>query len=181
MLRQRPHGSIGGSRRATLAGVAGFKVPSGVGSILPRTRIVWFSVAVALLAGAASPPLAAPVSGDAVIRRPAGGSEIVITTTSRLAGAIHSLTWGGRQFIDSLDHGRQLQSASNLDLGCQLFNECFNPTEAGCERDLAGPTSRRNLGTGADFGRAVTQPGLRFAGEICSRPRCSQAWPLSLT
>ena len=112
---------------------------------MPRTRIVWFSVAVALLAGAASPPLAAPVSGDAVIRRPASGSEIVITTTSRLAGAIHSLTWGGRQFIDSLDHGRQLQSASNLDLGCQLFNECFNPTEAGCERDMAGPTSTSRL------------------------------------
>lgn len=27
------------------------------------------------------------------------GSEIVITTTSRLAGAIHSLTWNGKEFI----------------------------------------------------------------------------------
>ena len=115
---------------------------------MPRTRTVWFPVAVALLAvaaAAAAPPAAPGVSGDAVIRRPAGGSEIVITTTSRLAGAIHSLTWGGREFIDSLDHGRQLQSASNLDVGGKLFNECFNPTEAGCERDMAGPTSTSRL------------------------------------
>ena len=88
---------------------------------------------------------AAPVSGDAVIRAPAGGSEIVITTTSRVAGAIHSLTWNGAEFIDSHDHGRQLQSAVNLDVDGTLFDETFNPTEAGCERDMAGPTSTSRL------------------------------------
>ncbi|MFM8826109.1 MAG: hypothetical protein ACKOFT_03410, partial [Actinomycetota bacterium] len=86
-------------------------------------------------------PGADRVSGDAVIRGAAGGSEIVITTTSRLAGAIHSLTWNGREFIDSLDHGRQLQSASNLDVDGRFHNETFNPTEAGAERDMDGPTS----------------------------------------
>jgi hypothetical protein len=94
-------------------------------------------------ASAAAPK--SPRSGDAVIRAPAGGSEIVITTTSRLAGAIHSLTWNGREFIDSHDHGRQLQSASNLDVDGTIFNETFNPTEAGCERDMAGPTSTSRL------------------------------------
>jgi hypothetical protein len=110
-------------------------------------RLIWIVAAsfVAVAAVAAEPPEAPGVSGDAIIRRAAGGSEIVITTTSRLAGAIHSLTWGGREFIDSLDHGRQLQSASNLDVGGKLFNECFNPTEAGCERDMAGPTSTSRL------------------------------------
>jgi hypothetical protein len=106
------------------------------------------AIAAAILLGfpcrAAEPPLP-PVPGDASIRGPAGGSEIVITTTSRLAGAIHSLTWNGREFIDSLDHGRQLQSASNLDVGGKFFNETFNPTEAGCERDMAGPTSTSRL------------------------------------
>ncbi|SVC63015.1 uncharacterized protein METZ01_LOCUS315869, partial [marine metagenome] len=58
--------------------------------------------------------LEAAVSGDAQIRAKSGSSEIVITTTSRLAGAIHSLTWNGREFIDSADHGRQLQSAANF-------------------------------------------------------------------
>jgi hypothetical protein len=85
------------------------------------------------------------VSGNAVIRAPAGGSEILITTTSRLAGAIHSVRWNGREFIDSLDHGRQLQSASNLDVDGTFFNETFNPTEAGCERDMDGPTSTSRL------------------------------------
>ena len=96
-------------------------------------------------AGVAGDPAPAPISGDAVIRRPAGGSEIVITTTSRVAAAIHSLTWNGREFIDSHDHGRQLQSASNLDVDGTLFDETFNPTEAGCERDMAGPTSTSRL------------------------------------
>jgi hypothetical protein len=95
--------------------------------------------------GRADEPSAAAVSGDASIRGPAGGSEIVITTTSRLAGAIHSLTLNGKEFIDSLDHGRQLQSASNLDVGGAIFDETFNPTEAGCERDMAGSTSTSRL------------------------------------
>ena len=96
-------------------------------------------------------PLATPaagqetVAGDAVIRAPSGGSEIVITTTSRLAGAIHSLTWNGREFIDSHDHGRQLQSASNLDLEGPFHVETFNPTEAGSRADGAGPTSTSRL------------------------------------
>lgn len=81
------------------------------------------------------------INGDATIRGPVGNSEIVITTTDRLAGAIHSLTWQGKEFIDSFDHGRQLQSASNLDLGQPFHGETFNPTEAGSRADGAGPTS----------------------------------------
>ena len=85
------------------------------------------------------------VSGDAVIRGPGAGAEIVITTTSRLAGAIHSLTWKGKEFIDSADHGRQLQSASNFDAGEAFVPEVFNPTEAGSVSDGAGPTSSSRL------------------------------------
>ena len=83
--------------------------------------------------------------GDAVIRAPDGPSEIVITTTARLAGAIHSLTWNGREFIDSHDHGRQLQSASNLDLGKPITGETYNPTEAGSSGDGTGPSSSSRL------------------------------------
>ena len=81
------------------------------------------------------------VSGEAQIRAKAGPSEIVITTTSRLAGAIHSLTWNGREFIDSADHGRQLQSAVNFDAGSRIRGETYNPTEAGSRFDGAGPKS----------------------------------------
>lgn len=86
-----------------------------------------------------------PVSGNAVIRRAAGDSEIIITTTDRLAGAIHSLTYDGVEFIDSHDHGRQLQSASNLDLRSKFTGETFNPTEAGSRFDGAGPSSTSRL------------------------------------
>lgn len=84
-------------------------------------------------------------AGDATIRAQAGSSEIVITTTRRLAGAIHSLTWNGREFIDSHDHGRQLQSASNLDCGTPIANETYNPTEAGSRRDGTGGISSSRL------------------------------------
>lgn len=83
--------------------------------------------------------------GHAVIRGRAGTSDIVITTTNRLAGAIHSLTWNGKEFIDSTDHGRQLQSASNLDCGKDLVAETFNPTEAGSRADGAGDKSSSKL------------------------------------
>lgn len=88
-----------------------------------------------------------PPTGDAVIRGPAGPSEIVITTTRRLAGAVHSLTWNGKEFIDSHDHGRQLQSAASFDCGKPqpFWAECYNPTEAGARADGAGPTSTSKL------------------------------------
>jgi len=84
-------------------------------------------------------------SGNAVIRAPYGNSEIVITTTERLAGAIHSLKWNGREFINSADHGRQLQSAANFDAGTRFTGETFNPTEAGSRFDGAGPKSTSQL------------------------------------
>lgn len=82
---------------------------------------------------------------QSVIRCTAGGSEIVITTTPRVAGAIHSLTWNGKEFIDSFDHGRQLQSAANFDAGSRFTGETFNPTEAGSRRDGAGQSSSSRL------------------------------------
>lgn len=82
---------------------------------------------------------------DLVIRRSAGDSEIVISTTSRLAGAVHSLTWNGKEFINSTDHGRQLQSASSFSSDGKHWAEAFNPTEAGSRENGAGPTSTSRL------------------------------------
>jgi len=112
-------------------------------SSLGLVAIAVAGVGTARSSGGGQPagPAVAAGTGDAVIRAAAGGSEMVITTTARVAGAIHSLTWGGREFVDSLDHGRQIQSASNLDVDGRMFDEAFNPTEAGCERDMAGPAS----------------------------------------
>lgn len=97
--------------------------------------------------GSPSQPVSHPAQGNAEIRGKVGPSEIVIRTTQRLAGAIDSLTWNGREFIDSTDHGRQLQSACSFDCAGQnkFVAERYNPTEAGSRRDGAGPTSSSRL------------------------------------
>lgn len=106
-----------------------------------------FWSAVVLLCGLVRGALGDELSprADLVIRRAAGESEIVITTTARLAGAIHSLTWNGQEFIDSADHGRQLQSASSFSSGGSHWAEAFNPTEAGSRDDGAGTKSTSRL------------------------------------
>lgn len=136
----------GDARAAAAAGTRGAgrgpemeRPPRGAG-VAKLLRIA--AVLCATIGGAIAGGLPA---GDAVIRAPFGGSEIVITTTARLAGAIHSLTWNGREFIDSVDHGRQLQSASNFDAGGPITAETFNPTEAGSRLDGAGPKSSSRL------------------------------------
>lgn len=99
--------------------------------------------------------------GDAVIRGQHGDSEIVITTTSRLAGAIHSLTWKGQEFIDSFDHGRQLQSACSFgDAKGPFHAECFNPTEAGSRMDGSGEISSSRL-----LNLTVTQNALQTTSQ----------------
>ncbi len=85
------------------------------------------------------------VSGDAEISGTVGGKPLVIRTTSRLAGAIDSLKWAGVEFIDSHDHGRQLQSAINADVDGVFHIECYNPTEAGSVVDALGPKSTSRL------------------------------------
>ena len=83
----------------------------------------------------------ASVSGDAELTGVLGGKPLVIRTTSRLAGAIDSVRWDGVEFIDSHDHGRQLQSAINGDVDGVYHVECYNPTEAGSVVDALGPVS----------------------------------------
>lgn len=129
-------------------------------SIAFAPRYQWFFIASLTLAAwpdsqsvvaiadekAASGPIAT-INGDSVIRGAAGPSEIVIKTTNRLAGAIDSLTWNGMQFIDSFDHGRQLQSALSFDGGSDepFWAERFNPTEAGSRGDHTGDNSTSRL------------------------------------
>ena len=99
----------------------------------------------ALLALAAL-SLAAPPEA-ARIRSRAGPSDISVTVTRRTAGAIDSITWGGMEFVDSADHGRQVQSASSFDAGLpgEFWAERYNPTEAGSRLDGAGPHSTSQL------------------------------------
>jgi hypothetical protein len=124
---------------------------TGMASHVAFVRLLGVGVpAWCLLLAAAGPGVSAgdegkPPSGDSVIRARAGRSEIVITTTRRVAGAVHSVTWDGKEFIDSFDHGRQLQSASNFAAAAPLVPETFNPTEAGSASDGRGDTSSSRL------------------------------------
>lgn len=89
-----------------------------------------------------SPPL-----GNAQLSIEVEGDPMTITTTSRLSGAVHSIRWRDAEFIDSHDHGRQLQSAFSFDGGLEgeFWAERFNPTEAGSRRDGTGNTSSSRL------------------------------------
>lgn len=83
----------------------------------------------------------AGVNGDMSIAAPALGDKISATTQLRFAGAISSLIFRGKEYIDITDHGRQMQSASSFD----QLGECYNPTEAGSRNDGAGATSSSRL------------------------------------
>ena len=73
------------------------------------------------------------------------GSTLKLTVTPRLAGAVHSIQWKGQEYINSHDHGRQMQSASNFDRGTDFSGETFNPTEAGSRNDGIGTSSTSKL------------------------------------
>lgn len=81
-------------------------------------------------------------AGDASISSIANGQPIVLTASGdRFAGAINSLTYRGVQYIDIADHGRQMQSAIQLD----GWGECYNPNEAGSVNDGTKLTSTSRL------------------------------------
>jgi len=69
------------------------------------------------------------------------GHTLTISSSSRFAGAINSVKWNGKEFINQDDHGRELQSAVSFD----GLGECLNPTEAGCEADGTLDTSTSRL------------------------------------
>lgn len=79
--------------------------------------------------------------GTARISAPYAGSRIVVRVSRRTAGAIDSLTWAGREFVNAHDHGREWQSAAFLDDA----DQCDNPTEAGGDYDGEGETSTSQL------------------------------------
>jgi hypothetical protein len=101
---------------------------------------------------------------------------VMLTATARSAGAIESLQWGGVEFIDTNDHGRDLQSAVVFD----GLAECDNPTEAGASKD--GSRYPRSTSSRLEFASAAgnelgtysqmaywLRPGQRSA--VCGQAR----------
>jgi len=84
------------------------------------------------------------VNGNATISSTVFGQPLSISTKTEFAGAVTSLLWNGKQFVDigpqQNDRGREFQTAASF------FKkyECYNPTEAGANFD-SGPTSSSQL------------------------------------
>ncbi|WP_163993545.1 hypothetical protein [Pyxidicoccus caerfyrddinensis] len=66
-----------------------------------------------------------------------GNETVQLGTADQYGGAINSLVYDGKEFINNIDHGRQMQVAYSLDGS----GETLMPTEAGNNRDADGPTS----------------------------------------
>lgn len=106
--------------------------------LLQRATAIGVTAAVFLSGATAS---RAQVNGNATISAPAFGQTLSVGTSSQFAGAVSSVKWGGKEFINNWDHGRQLQ------LNSQFFNRyiCYNPYEAGSLDDGNKPTSTSKL------------------------------------
>ena len=68
-------------------------------------------------------------------------SYVFISCSERTAGAVDSLVWNDKEFINNWDHGRQLQTAMTV----QDYGECWNPTEAGGRSDGIGTETKSIL------------------------------------
>lgn len=60
-----------------------------------------------------------------------GGAQISVGTNAAAGGAIFTLTWNGKQFVNDWDYGRQIQIAENAVCGVGCQEPADNPTEAG--------------------------------------------------
>jgi hypothetical protein len=70
-----------------------------------------------------------PAPGDACISSPDG--DLIVVTSSYLAGGISGVFWKGKQYIDDEGHGGSLQYALVVD----GIGSSYNPTEAGGKSD----------------------------------------------
>ena len=82
------------------------------------------------------------------------------------AGAISSIRFRGREFLDAADHGRELQGAVQFGWG-----ECLNPTLAGASRDPPATSTSQLLSLQAGPGRYRAATRMAFwnrPGEPCA-------------
>jgi hypothetical protein len=104
-----------------------------------RMRLLLTSITVALLAcsytaNAQCPAPGTTVNGNKSISANVLGSTLTISTSDAYKGAITSITWRGKQFIDAADPGRELQTSvfpqPAADVNEADWVECYNPEEA---------------------------------------------------
>jgi len=69
------------------------------------------------------------------------GKSVVVGASQRFGGAIYTIKVDGFEFLDSSDHGRELQTAWQYG----TTGEANNPTEAGSAANGAGSTSTSQI------------------------------------
>src|SRR3989344_1778354 len=90
--------------------------------------------------------------GNGSVSSQVNGSTLTLKTAAWVAGAITSLNFRGVEFIDSYDHGRELQTAVQFN----NYGECYNPTEGGPRDDGTGLTSTSLLKAFNASGNTIT-------------------------
>lgn len=126
----------------------------------------------------------AQVNGNVTISAPVLGQQLTVSTSNQFAGAVSSLRWGNKEFINNWDHGRQLGA------NAYFFDrfECYNPYETGSKEDQNFPTSSSRLLTMTASGNRLesttqmawylstreTRPGY---GDLCGDPAAWLACP----
>src|ERR1700730_4544709 len=107
---------------------------------LPRATARAAVIALVFFAAAVA---RAQVNGIKTISAPTlvVGQPLTVSTSSQYGGAVSSIKWGSKEYINNWDHGRQLS------LDSQFFNAyiCYNPYESGSFEDAKGPTSTSKL------------------------------------
>lgn len=106
-------------------------------------------------------PSPAPTPGPVDQVWTASFGALSVSISKRYAGAIFSLVWNGVEFVDDTDHGRQIQTAFQLDGG----GEGNNPTEAGAAADASGMTSTAQL-LGVNAAGNIIEASTRMADWI---------------
>ena len=108
----------------------------------------WLSPLGLLLLGlaiVAAPTHASTTQAPATAVWRIGREPLQLQAAPGFAGAVSSIRFRGREYIDAADHGRELQGAVQFGLG-----ECLNPTLAGASRDPPGLSSSELLSIQAD-------------------------------
>lgn len=122
--------------------------------------------------------LAFPVENDTrkedyIVIAPAFGSKIVIKARRSFGGSITSLVFRDKEYINSADKGRELQSAASFD----GFGECYNPTEAGGQYDKYKSSSSLLLHARASEDTLETVTNMAFwlkPGQVQHLKRCGE-------
>jgi alpha-tubulin suppressor-like RCC1 family protein len=90
-------------------------------------RFVTMAATILALLFCAAAPTHAQVNGDSTVSGTVLGDPLTIKTSNAFAGAIVSMRWRNKEFVNSWDHGREIQTAFSA------YNrfECYNAYEAG--------------------------------------------------